>query len=126
MALTLLLLLLSLPVKLLYMAPWSGRSACAKPFWYFFMTFLLHFFSSYSREKFLKILDIFFADKMAANKESDNAESISIAEWQKYLETLIMTKSLMGIPRTTTKFRGLSSENQMWKVMRTEVEELGY
>ena len=33
---------------------------------------------------------------------------------------------MMGIPRTTGKFKGESSESQMWKVMRTEVEELGY
>ena len=39
-------------------------------------------FSRYSREKVLKILDVIFADKIAANKDSDNPESISIAEWQ--------------------------------------------
>ena len=41
------------------------------------MMFLIHFFSSYSREKVLNILDIFLQ-----TKDSDNAKSISIAEWQ--------------------------------------------
>ena len=41
------------------------------------MTFSIHFFSSFSREKYLKILDIFWQ-----TKDSDNAKSISIAEWQ--------------------------------------------
>ena len=41
------------------------------------MMFLIHFFFSYSREKFLKILDIFLQ-----TKDSDNAKSIPIAEWQ--------------------------------------------
>ena len=44
------------------------------------------FFSSYNREKFLKILDIFLQ-----TKDSDNANSISVAEWQKYLELLLPT-----------------------------------
>ena len=35
------------------------------------------FFSSYNREKVLKILDI-----LLQTKDSDNAESISIAKWQ--------------------------------------------
>ena len=52
--------IISLFVKLLYVAPWSGLFCCAKPF---FMMFLIHFFSSYSREKFLKILDIFCRQK---------------------------------------------------------------
>ena len=52
---------------------------------------------------------------MAASKHSDNAKSISIADWQEILKTLIMTKSVMGIPRsdelpqvtrTAGKFRG--------------------
>ena len=54
---------------------------------------------------------------------------------RKYLETLIITKSLMGIPRSDElppfpEPQGSSedeiSESHMWKVMRTEVEELGY
>ena len=54
---------------------------------------------------------------------------------RKYLETLIMTKNLMGIPRSDElpPLQGPqecsedeSLESQMWKVMRTELEELGY
>ena len=54
---------------------------------------------------------------------------------KKYLETLIMTKSLMGIPRSDElpplpepqqSSEDENSESQMRKVMRTEVEELGY
>ena len=55
---------------------------------------------------------------------------------RKYLETLIMTKSLMGIPRSeqlppfpepqeSSEDESLI-EGQMWKVRRNEVEELGY
>ena len=47
------------------------------------MIFLIHFFSSYSREKFLKILDIFLH-----TKDSDNAKSISTAEWQGICEII--------------------------------------
>ena len=47
----------------------------------------------------------------------------------------MMTKSLMGIPRSDKlpslpepqeSSEDVSLESQMWKVMRTEVEELGY
>ena len=41
------------------------------------MMFLIHFFSSYSRENFLTTLDIFLQ-----TNDSDNGESIPIAEWQ--------------------------------------------
>ena len=61
-------------VKLLYLAPWSELFCCAKPF---FRDVSHSFFSSYSRVKFLKISDIFLQ-----TKDSDNAKSISIAEWQ--------------------------------------------
>ena len=44
---------------------------------------------------------IFFSDKMAANKDSDNAESIFIAEWQEIFGNIdIVTKSFMSIPRS--------------------------
>ena len=43
---------------------------------------------SYSCEKFSRILDIFFADKMAVNKDSDNAKLISIAEWWEIFENI--------------------------------------
>ena len=54
---------------------------------------------------------------------------------REYLETLIMTKSLLGIPRSDElpplsepqeSSKDESLESQMWKVVRTEVEELGY
>ena len=54
---------------------------------------------------------------------------------RKYLETLIMTKSFMGIPRSDKlppspepqeSSEDESSGSQILKVMRTEVKELGY
>ena len=50
---------------------------CSVPPSHFFMMFLIHFFAGYSCEKFLKSLDIFLQ-----TEDSDNAKSISIAEWQ--------------------------------------------
>ena len=75
--------IISLFVKLLYLTPWSGLFCSLKSF---FHDVSHSFFSSYSREKFLKILDIFLR-----TKDSDNAKSISVAEWQKYLELLLPT-----------------------------------
>ena len=58
------------------------------------MMFLI--FSSSSRLKFLKMLDIFFADKMAANKDSGNAKSTSIAEWQEIFGNIVNDKEFDG------------------------------
>ena len=51
---------------------WLPDLGCSAAPSHFFMNFF-----SYSREKLLKILDIFLQ-----TKDSDNAKSISIAEWQ--------------------------------------------
>ena len=56
---------------------WLPDLGCSAAPSHFFLMFFIHFFSSYSREKFLKILDTFLQ-----TKDSDNAKSISIAEWQ--------------------------------------------
>ena len=74
MALTLLLLSYHYLSNFFTWLPDLGCSAAPS---HFFMMFLIHFFSSYNREKFLKILDIFLQ-----TKDSGNAKSISIAEWQ--------------------------------------------
>ena len=63
---------------------WLPDLGCSAAPSHFFMMFLIHFFSSYSHEKFLKILDTFLQ-----KKDSDNAKSISIAEWQEIFGIII-------------------------------------
>ena len=61
--------------------------------------FLVHFCSSYSRE-FLKILDIFLLTKWRRTKTQTMLNRYPLLSGREYLEKLIMTKSLMGIPRS--------------------------
>ena len=73
---------------------------------------------------------------MAANKDSENAKSISIAEWQEIFGNIDNDKEFdgMGLPRSDElppltepqeSSEDESSESQMC-VMRTEVDEHGY
>ena len=83
----------------------------------------------------MKILDTFLLTKWRRTKTQTMLNRYPLLSDRKYLETLIMTKSLMGIPRSDelplllepleSSEHG-SSKYQMWKVMRTEVEKLGY
>ena len=68
---------------------------------------------------------------MTANKDSDNAESISIPEWQEIFGNIDNDEEFDGhelppLPKPQGSSEDESSESQMWKVMRTEVEEVGY
>ena len=92
-------------------------------------------FSSYSRDKFLEILDIFFLlTKWRRTKTQTMLNRYPLMSGRKYWEALIMTKCLMGVPRSDELpplpepqeiSEDESSESRMWEVTRTEVGELG-
>ena len=137
MALTLLLLLFSPSVKLLCMGPWSELFCMRQAILVFFMMFLIHFFELQLWEV-SENFKYFFADKMVVNKNSDNAKSISIAEWQEIFGNIDNDRVWWAHLEPQQSSEDESSESQMHKdinikmyiikqmVMMTEVEELGY